>query len=220
MTLADIITSYVIDLLRETQITSASPLWTNTVKDVRVTGLGSEFDQQLDMAIAEKIEEFKVTNPEFFEEIPTGKKPKTPKSQDTEKIAAGLARQGASLAQNPANAFTSLIPLLPHAALLALALALAPFIFDFLTKPGGPMDLRFRRIIREEINGFLSRQAQKDTEFGVRQVIIQSKTGFTATNGVNNYNTLRGIREGGINEELLARVGKVDHTKGDWWPFG
>ena len=82
------------------------------------------------------------------------------------------------------------------------------------------MDLRFRRIIREEINGFLSRQAQKDTEFGVRQVIIQSKTGFTATNGQNNYNTLRGIREGGVNEELLARVGKVDHTKGDWWPFG
>ena len=44
MTLADIITSYVIDLLKETQITSASPQWTNTVKDVRVTGLGSEFD--------------------------------------------------------------------------------------------------------------------------------------------------------------------------------
>ncbi len=220
MTLADIITSYVIELLRETQITSASPGFTNVVKDVRVTGLGSEFDQELDIAIAEKIEEFKVTNPEFFEEIPISKEPKTAKIQGTEKIATGLARQGASLVQNPANAFASLIPLLPHAALLALAISLAPFIFDFLTKPGGPMDLRFRRIIREEINGFLSRQAQKDTEFGVRQVVIQSKTGFTAANGQNNYNTLRGIREGGVNEELLARVGKVDHTKGDWWPFG
>ena len=87
-------------------------------------------------------------------------------------------------------------------------------IFDLLTKPGGPLDLRFKRIIDDEINAFLSRQTQKDTEMGVRQVIIQSKTGFTASNGKNNYNTLRGIREGGLNEERLTRIGKVDHTKG------
>ena len=49
---------------------------------------------------------------------------------------------------------------------------------------------------------------------GVRQVIIQSKTGFTATNGKNNYNTLKGIREGGINEDRLERFGMKDHSKG------
>jgi len=74
--------------------------------------------------------------------------------------------------------------------------------------------LRFKRIIDNEINAYLSRQAQKDTEFGVRQVVIQSKVGFTATNGANNYNTVRGIREGGIDKERLDRIGMVDHAKG------
>jgi len=87
-------------------------------------------------------------------------------------------------------------------------------IFDELTRPGSVLDLRWRRIISNEVSAFLSRQTQKDTQFGVRQVIIQSKTGFTATNGKNNYNTLRGIREGGLNKELFDRIGMVDHTKG------
>jgi len=220
MTLADIITSYVIDLLKETQITSASPLWTNTVKDVRVTGLGSEFDQQLDVAIAEKIEEFTVSNPELFEEDSSIGKSKSASKGLTEQKTVGQLRKGISIAQNPASIVAEGLRFLPHAALVALALAIVPLIFDELTRPGGILDLRFRRIIGDEINGFLSRQAQKDTEFGVRQVIIQSKTGFTATNGANNYNTYRGIREGGLNEELVTRVGRVDHSKGDWWAFG
>ena len=28
------------------------------------------------------------------------------------------------------------------------------------------------------------------------------------------YNTLRGIREGGVNEERLSRIGMKDHSKG------
>jgi len=66
MTLADIITSNVIDLLKDIEITSASPQWTNTVKDVRITGLGSDFDYELEVAIQEKITEMAATNPELF----------------------------------------------------------------------------------------------------------------------------------------------------------
>ena len=94
-----------------------------------------------------------------------------------------------------------------------------PLIFDILIAPGGPFDIRFKRIVDDEINAFLARQTQKDTEFGYRQVIIQSKLGFTAPNGVNNYNTVRGIREGGIIQERLDRFGMVDQSKGNW-PFG
>jgi len=74
--------------------------------------------------------------------------------------------------------------------------------------------LRFKRIISDEVNAFLSRQTQKDTEMGVRPVIIQSKIGFTAKNGANNFNTVRGIREGGIDTERLDRIGMKDHIKG------
>jgi len=115
---------------------------------------------------------------------------------------------------NPASIVAAGIPLLPHAVLVALAISLGPLIFDILTRPGGPYDLRFKRIISDEVNAFLSRQTQKDTEMGVRQVIIQSKTGFTASNGANNYNTIRGIREGGIDKERLDRIGMKDHSKG------
>ena len=108
----------------------------------------------------------------------------------------------------------SLVQFMPHAALVLLAISLAPMIFDILTKPGGPMDLRFKRIVDDEINAFLSRQAQKDTEFGTRQVIIQSRKGFTASNAENSFNTLRGIREGGLDKERLDRLGMVDHAKG------
>ncbi len=214
MTLSDIITSYVIDLLKEAQITSASPQWTNTVKDVRVTGLGADFDHELEIAIAEKISEFAATNPDLFGGVETAPTSKKGKKSSKEKIGAGLVRQGVAIGENPASIVAQGIALLPHATLLLLAISLAPLIFDILTKPGGPLDLRFKRIIDNEINAFLSRQTQKDTEFGVRQVIIQSKTGFTATNGANNFNTVRGIREGGVDKQRLDRIGMVDHAKG------
>jgi len=133
------------------------------------------------------------------------------------KLESEASRQASKVigvANNPAGIVAQGLLLLPHAALIAFAVMLAPLIFDILTKPGGPLDLRFKRIISDEVNAFLSRQSQRDTEMGVRQVIIQGKTGFTATDGKNNYNTLRGIREGGGNEERLSRIGMKDHTKG------
>ena len=221
MTLSDVITTYVIDLLKEAQITSASPNWTNTVKDVRVTGLGADFDYELQEAINETISEIATTNPDLF----GGGTAKTPEAKTPKKKGFGEA-QGISLAsktlrgaQDPASIVTMGLRYLPHAALVAFAISLAPLIFDLLIRPGGPFDVRFKRIVDNEINAFLSRQTQKDTEFGVRQVIIQSKLGFTASNGVNNYNTVRGIREGGLNKERLERFGMVDQTKGSW-PFG
>jgi len=216
MTLADVITTYVIDLLKEAQITSASPNFTNTVKDVRVTGLGADFDYALQEAITETISEIATTNPDLFSGSNTAPTAKTAteKKGTKERQAARLVRQGASIADNPAVLVAEGIKYLPHATLLLLAISIAPLIFDILTKPGGPLDLRFKRIIDNEINAFLSRQTQKDTEFGVRQVIIQSKIGFTATNGANNFNTVRGIREGGIDKERLDRIGRVDHSKG------
>ena len=205
-----------VELLRDSTWTSANPIKTNFVKDIREVRFGNDFDQQFEAAVVEAVQEYLVENPPKADEkdIPISA------AKDTfgETKALSLTRQGIGIAKDPTNIVAMALQRLPHAALIAFAISLVPIIFDMLTMPGGPFDVRFKRIVDEEISAFLARQTQKDTEFGYRQVIIQSKLGFTAPNGVNNYNTVRGIREGGLDKERLDRIGMIDHTKGDW-PF-
>ena len=124
--------------------------------------------------------------------------------------------KGAAASKNPLGAVTSLlqgVPL-PHAALVALALALMPIIFKELTRDGSALDLRWKRIIDNEVNGFLDRQTQRNTQIGTRQVIIQSRAGFIAINGAaGNENTIRQIRDGGVDGNRLAQIDITDHSK-------
>lgn len=124
--------------------------------------------------------------------------------------------KGVSVGKDPIGAVTSAlkgIPL-PHAALVALAIALVPIIFKELTKDGGGLDLRWKRIIENEINGFLDRQTQRNTQIGTRQVIIQSRAGFIAINGAaGNENTIRQIRDGGVDGNRLAQIDITDHSR-------
>lgn len=131
-----------------------------------------------------------------------------------EKKGVGLASKGANIMGHPELLLRSGLRFIPHAVILTFVLKLSKQVFNYLTKPGGDLDLRIKFILQDEFNAFLTRQTQKDTQMGVRQVIIQSKVGFTAANGVNNYNTLKGIREGGINPERIDRITMVDHAKG------
>lgn len=219
-TLDSIIKQMILSAFRSAKMTSASPGHINRFIGIESQGgmdiIGST--EEINTAIREAVQGF-VDDPDSADNLAdslldaeqkTGKKSKGKLQQ------AGLtgATMATGIGQDPASVIARVLPSLPQATLLALALLLAPLIFDTLTKPGGPLDLRFKRIISDEVNAFLSRQTQRDTEMGVRQVIIQSKTGFTAVNGFNNYNTLKGIREGGINKEQLDRIGKVDHSKG------
>jgi len=124
--------------------------------------------------------------------------------------------KGVSVGKDPIGAVTSAlkgVPL-PHAALVALALALIPIIFKELTRDGGTLDLRWKRIIDNEVNGFLDRQTQRNTQIGTRQVIIQSRAGFIAINGAaGNENTIRQIRDGGVDGNRLAQIDITDHSR-------
>ena len=217
MTLSSVIIQQMISLLQNSSFTSANPIKTNYVKDINDAGLDAAFEQELVDAITEIIEQNTPPSSTTTPETPEAKTPKKKGFGEAQGIS--LASKTLRGAQDPASIVTMGLRYLPHAALVAFAISLAPLIFDLLIRPGGPFDVRFKRIVDNEINAFLSRQTQKDTEFGVRQVIIQSKLGFTASNGVNNYNTVRGIREGGLNQERLDRFGMIDQTKGSW-PFG
>lgn len=96
----------------------------------------------------------------------------------------------------------------------ALAPAMAKEVFEWLTRPGGWLDLRFRRYMEKEANAFLDRQTQRNTQIGIRPVYIQSVAGFRNINGIGNSNTLRQIREGGTNGNRLAMIDITDHSKG------
>ena len=124
--------------------------------------------------------------------------------------------KGFAATKNPLGAVSAAlgnIPI-PHAALVALTLALIPLIFKELTRDGGSLDLRWKRIIDREVNGFLDRQTQRNTQIGLRQVIIQSRAGFIAKNGASgNENTIRQIRDGGVDGNRLAQIDITDHSK-------
>jgi len=209
--LSAIFKQMILSTFRSAKMTSASPGHINHF--IGIENIGSEVigsDEEIKAAILEVIQGLEIEAPEDLAEDLLDVEGKPKKKGELE----GALSKGVGIAQNPTSVVASAIPLLPHATLLILAIALAPLIFDQATRPGGPLDLRFKRIIEDELNAFLSRQTQKDTEMGVRQVIIQSKVGFTAANGKNNYNTIRGIREGGLNKERLDRIGMIDHSKG------
>ncbi len=210
-----IIKQMILSAFRSAEMDSASPGHINHFKSMKGDILGSS--DEINAAIEEAVEGLMV-NPDSADKLAQNlldSEEKTAKKKGTkEKQGAAAIKKTLGGIIDPTSIVASALPYLPHSVLITFAILLAPLIFDVLTKPGGPLDLRFKRIIDDEINAFLSRQTQKDTEMGVRQVIIQSKIGFTASNGQNNYNTLKGIREGGLNEEKLARIGKVDHSKG------
>jgi len=219
-TLDIIIKQMILSAFRSANMTSASPGHINRFIGIESQGgmdiIGS--NEEINDAIQQAVQGI-TSDPDSAESLAgdlldseekTGKKSKGKIQQ------AGLSGVStiSGIGNDPTSIISRALPLLPQAALVGLALLLAPLIFDILTKPGGPLDLRFKRIISDEVNAFLSRQSQRDTEMVFRQVIVQSKPGFTAVNGFNNYNTQRGIREGGINKELMDRIGKVDHSKG------
>ena len=210
-----VILQYVLSILRSSEFTSASPGHTNTFKGI-TSGMGDiGSDDELRAAILEIIgDDLETDSPDSLSQDLLDSENKKPKKGTKEKEVAKLVSQGVGTINDPASIVATGIKYLPHAALVTLAISLVPLIFEEITRPGGILDLRWKRYISEEVNAFLARQTQKDTEMGIRQVIIQSKIGFTASNGVNNYNTVRGIREGGLDKERLNRIGMVDHSKG------
>lgn len=218
--LQTIIYQMVLAMLRESKFSSANITKINKFLGLQgglPTNIGTdeEFAQAIQEIVRKELTDIGLdesTTDQAQDLLDAKEKPK--KKTNTETKATQSTQKVLATAQNPATAIWDLVQFIPHSKLIILAAFLAPLIFMELTRPGGLLDLRFKRIVDDEITAFLSRQSQKDTEMGFRQVVIQSKVGFTASNGVNNYNTIRGIREGGIDKERLDRIGMVDHSKG------
>lgn len=82
------------------------------------------------------------------------------------------------------------------------------------------MDVRWKRMMQDEFNAFLDRQDQMNTFLGYRQVIVQSRAGFLAhSSGAGTYDTVRDLREGGMDKDRQEIVGLVDLARDLPWVF-
>jgi len=102
------------------------------------------------------------------------------------------------------NLFMSNIKMILPIAIPLMVVQLIPLIIDELKRPGGFLDVRFRRDARRELEFGLTREQQQLTRIGVRQVIIQSQAGFRNMAGAASTNTLRQIRESGFRVSSLG----------------
>jgi len=131
---------------------------------------------------------------------------RTKKSNDSTLDAVGSVLRGSkSFSMGP----QMLARFLPPVAIALLVAQVSKMILEDLKRPGGALDIRYRRLLENEVENYLSRQFQRNTQVGAgRQVIIQMKSQFLNLNGTGNSNTFQQINTYG---NRLAEVGL--HTK-------
>lgn len=211
MSLGSTIGQLLESILRNIGITSASRDFTNKVKNLNWFGETPDFDSIISADVVNIIkDEIKIQMTEVAQ------KSKESKGTNAESELKSTVLRGNAAIKNPMGALSSAvkgIPI-PHAQLVALAAAMAPIIFELTTRDGGPLDLRFKRKLLKEQNSFLDRQTQRNTQIGLRQVVIQSRAGFIQLNGAGgNENTIRQVRDGGVDGNRLAQIEMFDHAK-------
>ncbi len=214
MTFVEALRNFLESALYTMHITSASPGFVNTLRDVDINP--ADFDEiirnEVERIIDQRMEETKAEGSEIEKAAGT--------SGGIESGAIGAVRTGTQIGQNPASSIGMLLRFIPHAALVALVLSMIPIIIEELKKPGSPMDIRWKRMMVDEFNAFLDRQDQMNTFLGYRQVIVQSKAGFIAqSSGAGTYDTVRDKREGGMDKDRQEIVGLKDHAKQLPWVF-
>jgi len=211
MTLADVVRQMIEQGIKSAYI--VSPRF-DDYKIEAVDIFPEDFDQIVESEVKRIMEE---SREEIESEggIADGSSTNIKSKKDGSKIDEGarLFGSGLSMARNPAGLINTGVGFLPHAVVIAVALATVPFVIKYISRPGGPLDVRWKRYAEEEDNAFLDRQTQRDTEIGLRQVIVSSKAGMIAKSGAMHEDNLRFIRDGGVNGSRLDRIGPKDHSK-------
>jgi len=179
------------------------------------TGGGGEFEN----ALAEMVNndwmgaaELSMTDEEYSAWMESDAKKEPFLGKPNEAQAVGMVKSGVSGAMNPVSLGVSAISLIPHAALVLLAISLAPLIIDQLKSPGSMLDVRWRRVMQEEFNALMSRQEQWNAQIGVRQVYVASHDQFLIGNGAAlSESNLRRVRES--DQRIADRLEFTDHAK-------
>ena len=183
----------------------------NTIRsfDIPSTDFSDLLDQAIRTAVIRHMEEGGM-----LEGVGVGEDKEDPAGL-TASQATRLGGSAMSFLQNPESLVSAGITKLPQAVLITFAISMIPIIINDLTKPGGPFDLRFKRIMEKEFNSLMDRQSAYDYSIGERGLIIQSRAGSLNRNtGGVNANTLRILREGGIDKNKMLSLDYEDRSKG------
>lgn len=201
MTVSDVIRQIIEQAMFSAAITSANPFHVNRVSslDINTQDFESIFNDEMKKAI---------------EQYATAEQ-STPTKRITEEgmSAIDVLRGAARGVGGPPDIIGTLSKFMPYLAPLMIASGVAMTLFEWARDAGGPLDVRYRRDLQNEQSSFLSRQLQRDTEIGNRQLIIQASANFKNIGGAGSSNTLKQIRDSG---DRLADVGLLvyDRAKG------
>ena len=95
-----------------------------------------------------------------------------------------------------------LVKAIPFVGWAVLAIELIPIIIKevikALTSVGAPFDKRFKRIIKDEVNGFFTREEQQRRRLGLDPVIMTTVVGFRNNGGLQTVNTLNKVAQEGV----------------------
>jgi hypothetical protein len=95
-----------------------------------------------------------------------------------------------------------LLKAIPVVGWALLAVEIVPIIIKevikALTSVGAPFDKRFKRIIKDEVNGFFTREEQQRRRLGLDPVIMTTVVGFRNNGGLQTVNTLNKVAQTGV----------------------
>ena len=95
-----------------------------------------------------------------------------------------------------------LLKAIPVVGWALLAVEIVPIIIKevikALTSVGAPFDKRFKRIIKDEVNGFFTREEQQRRRLGLDPVIMTTVGGFRNNGGLQTVNTLNKVAQEGV----------------------
>ena len=97
-----------------------------------------------------------------------------------------------------------LVKAIPVIGWAMLSVELVPIIIKevikALTSVGSPFDKRFKRIIKDEVNGFFTREEQQRRRLGLDPVIMTTVVGFRNNGGLQTVNTLNKVAQTGVSD--------------------
>jgi uncharacterized protein YllA (UPF0747 family) len=166
--------------------------------EVLPKGLEGEVDKAIKQQIAQYLK--KNTPTQYDQHVKMWKKQQTALHKQKQIDIERQMEKISGFTANPKGAILSLIT--KNMAILGpimapfLAVQITEQVIEILTRPGFPLDPRFKRRLEEEYNSFLARQTQFNSAIGARNVVVQTKAGWINANGAGHRSTMKDIREG------------------------
>ncbi len=211
----------IVSVVNSARITSASPEYVNRVEGYDGVNSDVNFEDIIRQEVQRIMDENKHTEnvEKTQKDIGTGPAETTEGTNVEAQIKSNVLK-GVAQSKDPIGALSSTVSSglsqipIPHAQLVALSLAMIPIILKMLTADGSALDLRWKRLMQKEENSFLDRQTQRNTQIGLRQVIVQSRAGFIQLNGAGgNGNSIRQHRDGFMDKQQADKQDLTDHSQ-------